>query len=72
MGRLLIDLPDAQIEALAVLVRLEHRSRAYIIRDAIDGYIALHQRSLGADVFGMWGRKNTDGLEYQNESRAEW
>ncbi len=72
MSRLLIDLPDAQIEALAALVEQERRSRASLIRDAIESYIAQHKRALGDDVFGMWRGKKTDGLEYQRELRSEW
>ncbi|MCC8392781.1 ribbon-helix-helix domain-containing protein [Paraburkholderia sp. MMS20-SJTR3] len=72
MSRILIDLPDAQVEALAVVVETEHRSRAAIIRDAIDAYIANHKQAHGAEVFGLWKSKKVDGLEYQQELRAEW
>jgi len=51
MSRILIDLPDAQVEELAVLVETEQRPRAAVIRDAIEAYIAQHRRARGADVF---------------------
>jgi metal-responsive CopG/Arc/MetJ family transcriptional regulator len=72
MSRILVDLPDAQVEELAALVETEQRSRAAVIRDAIDTYIAQHKRALGADVFGLWKSKKIDGLKYQQELRSEW
>lgn len=72
MSRILVDLPDAQVEELAALVETEQRSRAAVIRDAIDAYIARHKRALGADVFGLWKSKKIDGLGYQQELRSEW
>jgi metal-responsive CopG/Arc/MetJ family transcriptional regulator len=72
MSRILIDLPDAQVEELAVLVEREQRSRAAIIRDAIDAYITQHKRASGVDVFGLWKNRKIDGLEYQQELRSEW
>jgi metal-responsive CopG/Arc/MetJ family transcriptional regulator len=72
MSRILVDLPDSQVEELAALVETEQRSRAAVIRDAIDAYIAQHKRTLGADVFGLWKSKKIDGLEYQQELRSEW
>lgn len=71
-SRILVDLPDAQVEELAILVEAEQRPRAAVIRDAIEAYIAQHERSLEADVFGLWKSKKFDGLEYQQELRSEW
>jgi len=72
MSRILIDLPDTQIEALSMLVDVEQRPRAALIRDAIEAYIVEHKASHGTDVFGMWKQKKMDGLEYQQALRAEW
>lgn len=72
MSRILVDLPDAQVEALKLLVEVEHRPRAAVIRDAIEAYIVQRKNALGADVFGLWKNKRVDGLEYQRELRAEW
>ena len=75
MARILIDLSDAQLQALAVCVQTEQRSRAAIVRDAIDAYLARHAVP-GADamsgVFGLWKDRAVDGLEYQTARRAEW
>ncbi|WP_144156279.1 ribbon-helix-helix domain-containing protein [Paraburkholderia sp. BCC1885] len=72
MSRILIDLPDSQVEELAVLVEAEQRPRAAVIRDAIEAYILQHKAALGTDVFGLWKGKEVDGLEYQQELRSEW
>ena len=72
MSRILVDLPDAQVQALAALVRTERRPRAAVIRDAIDAYIAQRTRTFGADVFGVWKDRRVDGLAYQEELRREW
>ncbi|APR96751.1 putative transcriptional regulator, CopG family [Pandoraea thiooxydans] len=68
----MVDLPDSQIEELAVIVESEQRPRAAVIRDAIEAYIAQRKRTLGTDVFGLWKSKKVDGLTYQQELRSEW
>ncbi|KVD41219.1 CopG family transcriptional regulator [Burkholderia ubonensis] len=72
MSRILVDLPDAQIQALAALVEAERRPRAAVIRDAIDAYLAQRKRAVGADVFGLRKEKKVDGLTYQEALREEW
>lgn len=72
MSRILIDLPDSQVEDLTVIGEAENRPRAAIIRDALDAYITQRKRALGADVFGLWKSKKLDGLTYQQEIRSEW
>ncbi|KVD46002.1 CopG family transcriptional regulator [Burkholderia sp. MSMB1072] len=72
MSRILVDLSDGQLDALAVIVETQHRPRAAIIRDAIDAYIALNKHRLADDVFGLWKDRAIDGLAYQEELRSEW
>lgn len=72
MSRILVDLPDAQIEALAIIAEAGQRSRAAVIREAIEAYVLQNKQGLGADVFGLWKSKKVDGLEYQQELRSEW
>lgn len=36
MSRILVDLPETQVEELAVIVEAEQRARAPVIRDAIE------------------------------------
>ena len=71
MSRILLDLPDEQIEALTVIVDAEHRSRAAVIPDAIEAYIAARKRPLASDVFGLWKGRKKEGLAYQQELREE-
>ncbi|WP_429500881.1 CopG family transcriptional regulator (plasmid) [Robbsia andropogonis] len=72
MSRILIDLPDSQVNDLAMILEAEQRPRADVVRDAIDAYIAQRKRTLGTDVFGLWKSKKVDGLSYQQELRSEW
>ena len=70
--RALIDMNTAQVEALDALARRTRRSRAALIRAAIDDYLARHRRAQVDDGFGLWGRRNADGLAYQEKLRREW
>jgi len=73
MSKILVDLPEAQVQALAVLTEREGRQRTALIRDAIDAYLAQHKPTApGASVFGLWKGKKPDGLAYQEELRSEW
>lgn len=72
VGRILVSLPDTQIEELGAIAEAEHRPRAAVIRNAIEAYISQRKPALGADVFGLWKDKKIDGLTYQQERRSEW
>jgi metal-responsive CopG/Arc/MetJ family transcriptional regulator len=72
MSRILIDLPDTQVEELAALVEVERRPRAAVIRQAIEAYVAQRRQAPGTQVFGLWKDRKIDGLEYQREIRSEW
>jgi hypothetical protein len=48
------------------------RSRAALIREAIDGYLDRHHREQVGDGFGLWGKRKLDGLAYQEKVRGEW
>ena len=69
--RTLVDIPDAELEALTALGAREDRSRASLIREAIAEYLAGRQTE-NVDAFGLWGKRKVDGLAYQNKVRAEW
>jgi len=70
--RTLVDLGDAQIRALDDLSKMEKTSRAALIRQAIDDYLARRRPRQGRDAFGLWGDRKTDGLVYQQKVRGEW
>jgi metal-responsive CopG/Arc/MetJ family transcriptional regulator len=69
--RTLVDIPDRQIEDLAVICESRHISRAELIRQAIAVYIEQNKPS-AADAFGIWKNTNVDGLAYQEKMRSEW
>jgi predicted transcriptional regulator len=70
--RILVDLGDTQIRKLDELAKNEKRSRAALIRQAIDDYIAARHSKQDGDAFGLWGACKEDGLEYQKKIRGEW
>jgi metal-responsive CopG/Arc/MetJ family transcriptional regulator len=70
--RTLVDLGDAQLEELDNLSKQERTSRAALIRQAIDDYLAARRRRRDRDAFGLWGDHAVDGLAYQEKARGEW
>ncbi len=69
--RTLIDIPDPQMEDLAVICTAKKLPRTEVIRQAIAAYIAT-QKPAPAQAFGLWGNKSIDGLKYQKKARSEW
>ena len=74
--RTIIELPDAQIEALALFCRREGVSRAEAIRRAVDKLVsgsemAEAQQNMEAG-FGLWRGRRTDGRSYVEALRDEW
>jgi hypothetical protein len=72
MMRISVDLDDARIQALDELSKREKRSRAALIRQAIDDYLGSRRDSRQGDAFGLWGKRKVDGLAYQQKVRGEW
>ncbi|WP_353428835.1 ribbon-helix-helix domain-containing protein [Paracoccus denitrificans] len=70
--RALVDMNDAQVEALDHLAKRVRQSRAALIRAAIDDYLARHHRVQVENGFGLWGKGKVDGLAYQEKVRDEW
>ncbi len=70
--RALIDMTDAQVEALDTIAKRERQSRAALIRAAIDKYLEKHHREQVEDGFGLWGQRKVDGVTYQEKARREW
>jgi hypothetical protein len=69
--RTLIDIPDKQIAALAIICEAEKLSQAEAIRQAIAAYLELKKVSPTV-AFGVWKERSVDGLSYQEQARAEW
>jgi metal-responsive CopG/Arc/MetJ family transcriptional regulator len=70
--RTLVDLGESQIQALDELSKKEKLSRAALIRQAIDDYLAKRRSDQEGDAFGLWGKRKVDGLVYQKKMRSEW
>ena len=69
--RFLVDVPDDQIEALAVICTTQGISRSEAVRRAIGLYIEQAKPSV-VDVFGLWRTKSESGVSYQKRLRASW
>ena len=67
--RTLVDIGEPQVQALDELSKEDRRSRAALIREAIDDYLAKRRTRRGGDAFGLWGKRKVDGLAYQEKVR---
>ena len=70
--RTLVDLGEAQVAALDRLAKRRERSRAALLREAVDDYLGRNQPHDEDEAFGLWGRQAADGLAYQEQARGEW
>jgi metal-responsive CopG/Arc/MetJ family transcriptional regulator len=70
--RTLVDLGDTQLQELDELSKEEKRSRAALIREAIDDFLAKRRSKHESEAFGLWGKRKVDGLVYQDKVRGEW
>ena len=73
MTRILADLPDEDIKWLDQLAAEQGKSRASVLREAVEAYRAKDKDWLEAG-FGLWAKYgfNEDGMDYQNRMREEW
>ncbi|MFC4446051.1 CopG family transcriptional regulator [Castellaniella denitrificans] len=73
MAQILIDVTEAQLQALAEAARVQNKPLAVIVRDAIAAYVFESSPSDGgSEVFGLWAESAMSGREYQAAHRAEW
>lgn len=70
--RTLVDLVESQVEALDRLAKQQERSRASLIRAAVDDYLGRHGLESEDEAFGSWGKNAVDGLAFQERARSEW
>ncbi|WP_295531975.1 CopG family transcriptional regulator [Novosphingobium sp. Chol11] len=70
--RTLVDIPDPQLRRLDVRAQSAKRSRASLIREAVDQFLGPDDVLSIDQVFGLWGDHALDGVEYQRRIRAEW
>lgn len=70
--RTIVDLPEPQIERLREMSVRQGLSRAELVRRAVADYLARHQEEGCEEAFGLWKKRKTDGLDYQEQVRKEW
>ncbi len=70
--RILIDLGEDRVGELDRLSKRERKSRAAVIRQALDEYLSKRRAAEATDAFGLWGKGAVDGLKFQNDIRSEW
>ena len=68
----LVDLGDSQVEALDRLAKRQDRSRASLLREAVDDYLGRHRLDDEDEAFGLWSKNAGDGLAFQEQARREW
>ncbi|MGE8103367.1 ribbon-helix-helix protein, CopG family [Allorhizobium sp. NPDC080224] len=69
--RTLVDIPDADIEALDRLAAEKQVSRASLIREAVGELLDRQKDDIVRSGFGLWGNAE-DGLAVQRRLRSEW
>ncbi|TWF57107.1 CopG family transcriptional regulator [Neorhizobium alkalisoli] len=70
--RTLVELPEAEIEALDRLAQAENTSRELLIERAVRALLDKNDRQAKIDAYGLWGNRTIDGLEFQKKVRGEW
>jgi hypothetical protein len=80
--RIYLDLPNRQLEQLAMICAARRLSRAEAVLQAVAAFIEQH-RSWRESAFGLWKDKivtlpgeteplHEDGLAFQEKLRGEW
>lgn len=70
--RTIVELPDAQLDALADICQREGISRAEAVRRAVQAFTDAHRPESTAAAFGLWKARRLGGLAYQRRLRREW
>ena len=69
--RTIIDLPEHLVKSLDSIRSQEKKSRAAIIREALNHYLS-ERLPMGEEAFGLWQDAPIDGLAFQEKMRDEW
>ena len=74
MTRILADLPEEDIKWLDQLAAEQGKSRASVLREAVQAYRADAPKDWLEAGFGLWARHglSIDPIEYDRKRRAEW
>ncbi len=74
MTRILADLPEDDIKWLDQKAAEQGKSRAKVLREAVETYRAEASKDWLEAGFGLWARHKIaiDPVEYERKRRAEW
>lgn len=70
--RTIVDIPDEQLDALAIFCRKQKISRAEAVRQAVNRLLkesASPPKDLG---FGVWKHKRISSRKFVDKLRSEW
>ena len=73
--RTLVDIEKEKLQALTLLAKDHHVSRATLIRKAIDNLLESHlkqQKQKEKDAFGILRKHPQESLALQKRLRSEW
>jgi metal-responsive CopG/Arc/MetJ family transcriptional regulator len=70
--RTIVDIPSQQLEALDALCRRESISRAEAVRRALAAHLRSTRDAEPDRAFGLWRKRNVQGLKYERAIRGEW
>ena len=74
MPRFLVDIPDDDLAKIDAIARVEGKSRAAVLREAVADYIAESSKDWLQAGFGLWAKHgfDEDGMHNQDRLRDEW
>lgn len=70
--RTIIEVPEEVVRNLDQLGRRQKKSRAALIREAIQFYLEQKELPRTEAAFGKWKEKGKKGVKYQEQLRSEW
>lgn len=70
--RILVDVPNIDLELLDEVTKRRAVSRAEFIRQAIRTSLTPYRQKMNHAAFGAWSAMEEDGLAYQERLRGEW
>ena len=78
--KILLDIPEPQLQSVTDLAKSQGVSRSQLIRNAVDSYLLPRTKPMSSYI-GLWARAaerspegldQLDALEYQDKLRSEW
>lgn len=70
--RVLIDVPETDLELMDEVAGKLTISRAEFVRRAISDSLTPYRHKMNHAAFGIWSSMTEDGLAYQERLRSEW